>query len=488
MIIKKTKNNLIIKNTFILLLASLIIRLLSLFNRIILTRYLGNEGISLYSLIMPSIMLFISFACFSLNITMSKVSALNNNITSLKKGIYISTISSSISSIILLLILNVLTKDLLKQPQTYYPILLSIPLLYLTSISSTIRGFLNGIEKVNITSIANLIEQIIRILFVILIFTLIKNMKISFYVSLSIIAMSIGEFFSIIFTSHNIKKLINTGKIEKSSNKTNKELTKEILKTSFPETSSSIVSNITFFFEPILFTFILTRNNISNEVILYKYSEVCAYVLPIITLFSFISTSISTSFLPSITKATNQSMKVYIEKIIFISLNYGLLTIFILYEYGINIINLLYNTSIGYELLKKYIWFFSIYYLLNPLTSILIAKNYSKNLFFLSTIVHIIKLLLLLILCTYTNDGLILSYLLSYYLLVIPIFIFLYRKYHFRLLKLEYLLVIIIIILCFSFNILIKSLNIHFIIKIILIIIVYLLLNIMIFSTNSNKK
>ena len=59
--------NKILKNTLILLITNLIIRALGLFNRVILTRFLGEQGISLYTLILPTIMLFLSISCFSLN-------------------------------------------------------------------------------------------------------------------------------------------------------------------------------------------------------------------------------------------------------------------------------------------------------------------------------------------------------------------------------------------------------------------------------------
>lgn len=69
--------NTLVKNTLILIITSLIIRLLSLFNRIILTRLLGNEGISLYVISLPSIMLFMSIAGFSLNLVLAKIIAEN---------------------------------------------------------------------------------------------------------------------------------------------------------------------------------------------------------------------------------------------------------------------------------------------------------------------------------------------------------------------------------------------------------------------------
>ncbi|HPT89797.1 MAG TPA: oligosaccharide flippase family protein, partial [Bacilli bacterium] len=69
--------NLFIKNTFILIISSLIIKVLGLLNRILLTRLLGHEGISLYILSLPTIILFISLCGFSLNTAVSKIVAMN---------------------------------------------------------------------------------------------------------------------------------------------------------------------------------------------------------------------------------------------------------------------------------------------------------------------------------------------------------------------------------------------------------------------------
>ena len=210
MIIKKFKNkiilNKVILNTIILIITSLLIRMLGLINRIILTRLLGNEGISLYTISMPTIMLFLSLGSMSLSIAITKVASTKPTLSTIKKGIIISLVSSTISSIILIIILHLLVNHWLKQPSSYYPILLSIPLIYLTSISSVLRGFYNGIQKMNITSIANLIEQITRITFTILIFYVSNSNNLILMVTISIIAMSFGEFCSIIYTSSQIKK------------------------------------------------------------------------------------------------------------------------------------------------------------------------------------------------------------------------------------------------------------------------------------------
>ena len=78
--IKKYKANFLIKNTLILISSSLIIKALSLLNRIVITRLLGQDGISLYVLTLPTIMLLCSISGFSLNITLSKITAENEKI------------------------------------------------------------------------------------------------------------------------------------------------------------------------------------------------------------------------------------------------------------------------------------------------------------------------------------------------------------------------------------------------------------------------
>ena len=464
--------NKLLKNTIIVLITSLFIRLLSLVNRIILTRTLGEEGISLYSLILPTIMLFLSISCFSLNTAMIKVTATNKSKKVIKNGITLAIISSSISSLVLLLILKMLTNTLLKQPSSYYPILFSIPLFYLTSISSVLRGFLTGIEKMSKTSIANLIEQISRILFIILIFVFIKDKNITTYVTFAIIAMSIGEFFSIIFTTITINKL----NFDKTNYNKNNAISKELLEIAFPTTLTSLISNFTFFLEPIIYTFVLTKLSFSSNDILLKYSEVTAYALPLITLFSFVSISISTVIMPKISVSNNNQIKNYIKKLIIICMIPSLLLTSILFNYIDQLSLLIYNSLMGSNLIKKYVWLFSIFYLIAPFNSVFQSTNQSKTVFIISIIVHIVKLIVIVTLPFITNDALIISYLISYLLTFLIQFIVLYKKYKFNI-PIRNLIILFLITICVNcLSFILNEININYIIQIIIISITYLLL------------
>ena len=159
----KTINSILLVITF-----SIIIRFLSLINRILLNRMLGIDGVSLYAISIPTIMLFVSLGGISLNTSINQIVSQSNKDLDkkiIKDAFTLSLISSSIASLILLLIISPLTKIWLNTEQSFYPIIVSIPLIYLSSITSIFRGIYNALSRVKKSQSSILIEQIARISF-----------------------------------------------------------------------------------------------------------------------------------------------------------------------------------------------------------------------------------------------------------------------------------------------------------------------------------
>ena len=393
----KLKNSLV-RNTIILIICSLLVKGLSLFNRIVLTRLLGNDGISLYIIALPSVMLFMSIAGFSLNIALAKIVSENlitkkySNKTILKKSLFIGIISSLVATTILLLIIKPLTTEWLKQENTFYPIISIIIFLPFIVCNNIMRGYYNGINKVNISAYANVIEQVARIAFSTLILILLSKYGIVFSVTMAIFSMGIGEIISLIYEIVLLKKNIIHVKGESSP-------TKEILSIAFPTTASRLITSFTTFLEPIIFTLALTLTGYSKNNIIYKYSEVNAYAIPLITMFSFVSTSIATSIIPSISQ--NYADKKYdivrnlIEKSLLFSILPGILITSILFNFSEEYMQLIFGTNIGSNYVKLFIFPFLLFYIEPPIISILQAIGKSKQLFIFSIISNIIKLTLI---------------------------------------------------------------------------------------------
>lgn len=488
---QKYKNNFIIKNTLILVITSLIIKALSLFNRIIITRLLGQEGISLYVLTLPTIMLLCSLSGFSLNITLSKITAENEKNKEytrkqiLHNGIYLGFITTLITSIIFVLLINFIVNDLLKQENCYYPLLISLTMIPFSMLNGVYRGFLNGLDNIKTSSNSSLLEQIGRMIFSSVLLLIFSNKGVVFSVSISVFSMTIGEICSIIYNIIKSKKYLKTNyNIKKAFNK-------NIFTLSFQETMSHLVVNISFFLEPIIYTYILTKIGYNKNEIMYYYSEVNAYAIPLLTMFIFTSSCIATVIIPTISKNNYNDISLKLTKTALkVAIIPGILLGIILFFYGDNYMYFLYKTTNGALFVKEYALIFCLLYFNPILLCVLQAHGKQKNILIISIIVSILKLLLIYILSYIPQIG---YKSLFYSIIIINILhTLIYYLYVRKILKMkininEILKIIIFFGLNFYIMYLLKLLNINFIITSMLFFIIYLIL-VRLFIINKSFK
>lgn len=456
--------NELVKNTIILIITSLIVRLLSLFNRIILTRLLGNEGISLYVISLPSIMLFMTVAGFSINIVLAKIVS-ENEVTKkysdkqiIKKAIIIGIITSLITAIILLIAIKPLVYICLKQEKTFYPILACIIFLPLVAMNNVVRGYFNGKNKINISAYANLVEQVSRIIISTILLYIFLPYGIIISVTIAILSMGIGELISLIYSIFKLKKQI----FIKVS--TQISPTKDILQIGIPTTLTRLVGNFTIFLEPIIYTLALSLLSFTSEDILYKYSAITAYAIPLITLCSFISQSLATAIIPNISKANAkgniQEINYYIKKACVLSIVPGILVSTLITVYGYEYMNLIYKTTIGANYVTTLGALFIVYYIHSPLMAIMQALGRQKFLFKLNIIFSSIKLILtfcLAFISFISYNSLIYSTLMITTISSMYIYFYLKNTYQFKFAFSDKLNIVLLIILTILSLIILKA-------------------------------
>lgn len=464
------QTNSFFKNTMVILITSLIIKILGLLNKIIITRILGLEGMSLYVLTMPTIILLSSISSLSLNSVVSKLVSENkvskkySNKKILQKSICLSLITSLITIIILLFFIKPLTSVLLNNANLLFPILSSIFLLPLIGISDALRGYFNGLKNMRYSSMSTLIEQVSRILSTIILILIFIKHSIILSVTCCVIGLAIGELSSIIYSIIKIKKLIQ------NDFPTNNEETKAILREAIPTTLSRLASSFTHFLEPIIYTNVLLFLLYQKDYIEESYTTISAYVIPFITLTSFVSNSVSTSIIPGISenysKGNFKKIHYYIDKAIIFALIPGLFSCIIFYLFNKEYLNLLFGTNQGIEIIKYTVLLTIPYYLQMPFTSVLQAMGKNKHIFILTIILNALKLILIASLSTIpfiSVYSLIVSLLFVIYFDTIIMFILIkkYTKYKINIDNIISILLIFVFIFLISY--LLKSLNIHFI-------------------------
>ena len=484
-----------VKNTLILIITSMIIRILSLVNRIILTRLLGHEGISLYVIVLPSLSLFMSIAGFSLNIATTKIVAENTATKKysekqiLSSATIIGLFTSAISILILLIIIKPLISIGLKQESAFFPILSCIFFLPLIALNNIFRGYYNGKNKMNISSYAILTEQISRIITSVVLLYIFVPFGLVVAVSMAILAMGLGELISLLYIIFLIKKR----NLENLDNNCNPKLA--ILRISLPTTATRLVGNITYFLEPIIYTAALSIIGFSTNDILIHYSAITAYGIPLITLCTFISTSIATVVMPNVSRsyaAKNfDEVNHYLKKALILSFVPSILVSILISSYSSEYMMLIYNTTTGSNYAKSFGLIFILYYIQMPLVGIMQAIGRSKYLFRLSLITSIIKLILIFSLSFIPSIGynsLIFALLINIFITTPVLYFYLKKQFQFKFSSTTFINIIIIFVLTFLLLYILKAGNVHYLLSTFIIILSFIISSKVLKITSLNNK
>lgn len=390
--------NKFIKSTLILIIGSLFTKLLGFIIKIIFTRMVTQDDINLYSIIMPTYSLLITLASLGLPLAISNLIA-ENKVRS-KKILFSIIPSSLIINIILIttifLVAPIISNNLLHNKDAYYPIISIAFVLPFISLSSIIRGYFFGKQKMFPHTLSNIIEQLFRLLIIIIFLPkLLKYgtvITVSAYILFNIFSEIISIIVFLLFAPKNFS-------IKREDLKPDIRVIKDIMSIAIPTTSSRIIGNIGYFFEPIILTLTLTLIGYNNDFILNEYGIYNAYVLPLLTIPSFFIIALNTSLVPEISKNKHDKniIKRRLKQSLTFSFILGLVSNTIVYIFTEKLLIIIFDTTLGIDYIKFLAPFFVFLYLEGPLASTLQALNYAKYTMTVTIITTILKLLTLFI-------------------------------------------------------------------------------------------
>ena len=157
--------NKFIRSVIILMFGGLLSKVLGMIIKIVLTRVIGTSGIGMYSLVLPTFNLFITLCSMGLPIAISKM--VSEHKVSNKKIVLpvipVIIIFNLLLIGIIFLLAPILSNKLLNNKDLYYPLVaigLTLPFI---GISSIIKGYFFGIERMFPNTLSNVIEQLARL-------------------------------------------------------------------------------------------------------------------------------------------------------------------------------------------------------------------------------------------------------------------------------------------------------------------------------------
>lgn len=391
-------------NSFIILSGStLISKVFSVLNRMLLSRLLDENGMALYVLVIPTLSLCITLAQFSIPSAVFRLisNPKYNNKKVIVSAIFICFMSCLMIMCSILCFSKIIAHNFLKQDLAYLPLLSMLPFIPLVGISGIIKNYYLGKEDVWTLSVAQLIEELSRIIFTYVMIRIFHTLSLNYLVSIAILAMSIGEFTSIVYLYAKLNRRVNIS-YHPMTYFQEHFIFKDMMNIALPLTGSRLLHSCYNFIEPIVLVAILTRLHISENDIHLQYAILSGYVISLLVTPTFFNNVVLRLLLPILNKDIAYQRQKDMQKHIlyavvacfFISLPFTLL----FYFFGDKCLLIMYNTTNGYDYLKYMSIPFTIFYLQTPLSATLQALNKNKQMFFMSTLEVIIEFVCLLIL------------------------------------------------------------------------------------------
>ncbi len=373
--------NKFIQSTIILIIGGFISKVLGMFIKIILTRVISIDGIGLYSLIMPTFNLFITLCSLGLPVAISKLVSERRRRS---KRIVLSIIPIVIMFNLLLIIIlfciaPFLSEKLLHNRDTYYPLLSIGFTLPFICISSILKGYFFGKEKMFPTTLANICEQLVRLF---LTFTIVSHLieySLTYAVCGVVLINILSEGISIVVLMLYLPK---NKKISIRDFRYDKGILKDLLDISLPTTGSRLIGSISYFLEPIILTYTLNKVGYTNSFITLEYGIINGYVYALLLLPSFFTLAISSSLLPVISNSYSRCdykySKYKIKQAIILSLMIGIPCTILFMFIPEFFLKLIYNTNEGVIYIKMIAPIFLLYYVQGPLTTAMQGMNKAR--------------------------------------------------------------------------------------------------------------
>ena len=290
----------VLKKMATLIFSALFIKGLGFYFKIYLSKVAGAEGVGLYHLVLSVYALMASISSFGISQTLSRLIAYNEKYSKriLKTAIIMTGVIST--SVFLTVFLNAeyIGINILKDSRVIKSIKIVAFSFPAIAIFSSVAGYFNGLTKVKYASNGQIIEQIIRILFVMLFLK--KGMQSGIESGMLVLSFGIvlGEyisamyiFFSYIIFSRNKKDAY-----------TKRYFIKDILKISIPVSSGGYISSFLHTVENIVLREKLVLSGLTNTQSVSVLGLAKGMAAPIIFFPALITNAVSILTLPKISK------------------------------------------------------------------------------------------------------------------------------------------------------------------------------------------
>lgn len=337
---KRTTKQTFIGGTLILVAAGIINRILGFVPRILLPRIIGAEGVGLYQLGYPFLIVILTVITGGIPLAVAKLVAeaeSAGNEARVRKVLKVSLLLSMALGVVFTAVCYIaapwITSHLLTDDRVHTTFLVMSPIILLVSVSAVYRGYFQGRQNMIPTALSQITETVIRIAAVLSVSWLMMPYGLEYAAAGAMFGVLLGELggmavmFIMYLWTRKDYLLYEKAKIGADPHHMGGlSALKRIIRISVPVTVSKLVGSTSYLLESILIAQSLAIAGVATAVATSQYGALQGMVIPVLLLPSALTFSLSVSLVPSLSEAAARGDMGTIHKRLHQSLRLALVT------------------------------------------------------------------------------------------------------------------------------------------------------------------
>jgi stage V sporulation protein B len=312
-----------IKGTIILLVAGIVNRILGFVPRIALPRIIGAEGIGLYQMGYPFLIVILTLINGGIPLAVAKLVAEadaegnSHKVRSILRGALAITLTLSVGFTILCIGgAHWITENLFTDDRVYYTFIAMSPIILISGISSVYRGYFQGLHNMIPTAISQTSETLVRIITVLSFAYLMLPYGLEYAAAGAMAGVVVGEIIglAVLFVQFKADRAKHHATYIARDALTKASQFRRLLSVSIPVTASRLVGSVSYFFESILIIQSLAVAGIATAVATAQYGVLQGMVIPILLLPTALTYSLSVSLIPSLSEAASNNDMIMVHR------------------------------------------------------------------------------------------------------------------------------------------------------------------------------
>ncbi|WP_303969295.1 polysaccharide biosynthesis protein [Sporosarcina ureae] len=377
-----------IRGTIFLMAAVFLSKLLGFVYRIQFMRVAGEETVGIYMTAYPAFIFFLSLVQLGVPIAIAKVIAelkAQGSTVQLRQvmrtATFITILSGAVFIPACILFIPFLAETLLGNSATSTALYVALAIVPIASIGGLIRGYFQGVSRIEETAWAQVIEQIFRILLITWMLPYIlapddPMMNAAYAMAVTLVA----EVVSVLYLLYKYRQ--QQKKEPKPQKKEPRYPMEPILEVALPSSGSRLFGTFTWFLEPIIFLRALSMAGVGTVAATSLYGVISGVLIPLLLFPAFIPYALSVVLVPAVSGAAASSNVKKLQERIHLALRLSALTgafaATVFYIHGQELAEKLFHIVEGGSYMTMLAPIFFFYYIQSPLYSILQATGDAK--------------------------------------------------------------------------------------------------------------